>query len=217
MQNPIYKTISTNLNWWKWETKPPPASIYHSWEASKHDAKARYYSSTHADAERALLASTLKRLTLASRITSSSVVHDDSPHAGSATSVLLDMLDPRFMDEIPEVSISATSQRAVDNANECYENWAPRIAVLKTESRDLSSVPDDKFTHSIALFDVFQFPHIDEMKKSLLWNGIRDSMTVGWSDEEKGRWPAAVEEAIQKEIEQYGGVLFEAWTAIAQK
>lgn len=59
--------------------------------------------------------------------------------------------------------------------------------------------------------------HIDEMKKSLLWNGIRDSMTVGWSDEEKGRWPAAVEEAIQKEIEQYGGVLFETWTAIAQK
>ena len=163
----------------------------------------------------------------------------------------------------------------------------PESTVIKAESRDLSSVPDGKFTHSIALFEVFQFPHtpqnfrgiyrtlqtngvgvflawkrngwypvihhaqnlvradlplhissaldfsaegvllefvveagfsegnveaiiertvrkgehIDEMKKSLLWNGIWDSMTVGWTDEEKGRWPAAVEEAIQKEVE----------------
>lgn len=252
----------------------------------------------HGDAERALFASTLKCLT--PRITSSSVVHDNGPRPGAATSVILDMLDPKFMDEIPDILISATTQRGVDDANECYANWAPRI---EAESRDLSSVPDAKFTHSIALFEVFQFPHapqnlreihrtlradgvgvllawkrngwcsvihhaqslvrpdlplhissaldfsaegvllefvveagfregkvdvriertvrngehVEEMKKWFLWDGIQDSMTEGWSDKEKGKWPVAVDEAIQKEVEQYGGILFEAWTAIAQK
>lgn len=41
--------------------------------------------------------------------------------------------------------------------------------------------------------------------------------TKGWSDEEKKRWPAAVEQAIRKEVEEYGGIRFEAWVVIARK
>jgi hypothetical protein len=59
--------------------------------------------------------------------------------------------------------------------------------------------------------------HMEEMKKFFLWDGIQTMMTEGWTDKEKGRWPAAVDEAIRREVEQYGGILFEAWTAIAGK
>lgn len=41
--------------------------------------------------------------------------------------------------------------------------------------------------------------------------------TRGWTDEDMGRWPAAVDEAIQREVEEYGGIRFEAWTVIAHK
>lgn len=41
--------------------------------------------------------------------------------------------------------------------------------------------------------------------------------TRGWSDEEQQRWPVAVEEAIRREVEEYGGIKFEAWTVIARK
>jgi hypothetical protein len=41
--------------------------------------------------------------------------------------------------------------------------------------------------------------------------------TEGWTDEEKIRWPAAVNEAVRREVEQFRGILFEAWTAIAYK
>lgn len=291
--------MSTNLNWWKWDSNPPPASRYHNWENFKHNAKTRYYSHMHGDAERALFASTLKRLR--PRITSSSVVHDNGTGAGAATSVILDMLNPKFLDEIPEILITNPTQ--VNTASECYRDWGPRITVIEAESRDLSSFPDAKFTHSIALFSVFHFPdapqnlreihrtlqprgvavllawkrsgwcsiihqaqslvrpdlplnmsyhldfssegvlfefvveagfeeaevgvgeemtvrkgeHIEEMKKFFLWDGIQNMMTEGWTDEEKGRWPVAVDEAIRREVEQYGGIMFEAWTAIAEK
>ena len=300
MQKSVNQTTSTNLNWWKWKTKPPSASRYHDWDYRfKRNAKARYYFPFHADAERALFASTLIHLT--PRITSSSVVHDNGTGAGAATSVILDMLDPKFLDEIPEILITDTSKLNV--ANECYSQWSPRITAVKADSQDSSSIPDGKLTHSIAMFTMFHFPdapqslreiyrtlqpggvavllawkrsgscsvihqaqslvrpdlpleifssldfsgesvlfrfvveagfseakvevrqertvrkaeHIEEMKKLILWDGFRDAMTKGWTDEEKGKWPAAVEEAIQKDVEQYGGVLFEAWTATAYK
>jgi hypothetical protein len=41
--------------------------------------------------------------------------------------------------------------------------------------------------------------------------------TRGWSAEEQQRWPVAVEEAIRREVEEYGGIKFEAWTIIARK
>ncbi|KAH6679947.1 S-adenosyl-L-methionine-dependent methyltransferase [Plectosphaerella plurivora] len=39
----------------------------------------------------------------------------------------------------------------------------------------------------------------------------------GWTDEEEARWPAAVEEAIQGEVDAFGGVKFEAWLVLAKK
>jgi hypothetical protein len=47
--------------------------------------------------------------------------------------------------------------------------------------------------------------------------GFSNMATKGWTDEEKERWPAAVDKAIQREVDQYGGIQFEAWTIIAQK
>ncbi|KAJ5381889.1 uncharacterized protein N7496_004317 [Penicillium cataractarum] len=41
--------------------------------------------------------------------------------------------------------------------------------------------------------------------------------TKDWTEEERGRWPAAINEAIQREVEQYGGIQFESWTIIARK
>ncbi|OOQ89067.1 hypothetical protein PEBR_10488 [Penicillium brasilianum] len=38
-----------------------------------------------------------------------------------------------------------------------------------------------------------------------------------WTEEERARWPAAVDKAIRREVEQYGGILFESWTVIAHK
>jgi hypothetical protein len=95
----------------------------------------------------------LKHLT--PRITSSSVVHDNGTGAGAAPSVVLDMLNPKFPDEILEILITDTSK--LDVANECYSQWRPRITAVKADSQDLSSIPDGKFTHSIAMFTVFHF------------------------------------------------------------
>lgn len=39
----------------------------------------------------------------------------------------------------------------------------------------------------------------------------------GWSEEEEGRWAGEIEKAIQKEIEEYGGVNFEGAVLIARK
>lgn len=41
--------------------------------------------------------------------------------------------------------------------------------------------------------------------------------TKGWSDEDKEKWPAAVEEAIRREVQEFGGIKFEGWTVIARK
>ncbi|KAK3366287.1 S-adenosyl-L-methionine-dependent methyltransferase [Lasiosphaeria ovina] len=39
---------------------------------------------------------------------------------------------------------------------------------------------------------------------------------VGWTDEEVARWPAAVEQAVQAEIDARGGVLFQAYVVLAR-
>jgi ubiquinone/menaquinone biosynthesis C-methylase UbiE len=70
-----------------------------------------------------------------------------------------------------------------------------------------------------------QVQHDKTIRKGEDLEGMRDFMlgdiskmaTKDWTDEEKSRWAAAVDEAIQREVEQYGGIQFEAWTVIAQK
>jgi len=39
----------------------------------------------------------------------------------------------------------------------------------------------------------------------------------GWSEEEKGRWPDAVREAIKLDAEEHGGVRVEGWVVLAKK
>lgn len=39
----------------------------------------------------------------------------------------------------------------------------------------------------------------------------------GWTEEEVSRWPKAVEEALQEELNTYGGLKMEAWVVIAKK
>lgn len=57
---------------------------------------------------------------------------------------------------------------------------------------------------------------LDGMRQFMLADFSRMA-TKDWTEEERGRWPAAVNEAIQKEVEQYGGIQFESWTIIAHK
>ena len=40
--------------------------------------------------------------------------------------------------------------------------------------------------------------------------------TREWTDEERTKWPQAVEGALQREVEEHGGMLFEAWVVIAK-
>lgn len=46
---------------------------------------------------------------------------------------------------------------------------------------------------------------------------ISEPARKGWTEEEKARWPEVIEKAIQGEIEEHGGVLFEAWVVLARK
>jgi hypothetical protein len=58
------------------------------------------------------------------------------------------------MDEVAEILIANPTQ--IYKANECSRDWSSRIKAM-AESVNLSSVPDVKFAHSIAMFSVFLF------------------------------------------------------------
>ncbi|KAJ5177171.1 uncharacterized protein N7482_003048 [Penicillium canariense] len=57
---------------------------------------------------------------------------------------------------------------------------------------------------------------LEGMKEFMLAD-LSNMATKDWTPEEKKRWPAAIEEAIEREVQQYGGIWFEAWIVIAQK
>ncbi|KAK3314441.1 S-adenosyl-L-methionine-dependent methyltransferase [Apodospora peruviana] len=46
---------------------------------------------------------------------------------------------------------------------------------------------------------------------------ISEPARKGWTEQERARWPEVVDKAIQGEVEEYGGVLFEAWVVLAWK
>jgi ubiquinone/menaquinone biosynthesis C-methylase UbiE len=56
-----------------------------------------------------------------------------------------------------------------------------------------------------------------EGMKEFMSTGFSSMATRDWSPEEQQRWPAAVEEATGKEVDEYGGMKFESWTVIARK
>ncbi|KIV77014.1 hypothetical protein PV11_08854 [Exophiala sideris] len=57
----------------------------------------------------------------------------------------------------------------------------------------------------------------DGLHEFLLNPFVKGAATKEWSEEELGRWPEAVNAALEKEEQAYGGILFEAWVVIAQK
>lgn len=56
-----------------------------------------------------------------------------------------------------------------------------------------------------------------EGMKALMVTTFLQMACKGWSDEDKKKWPTAIEQAISSEVEEYGGVKFEAWVVIAKK
>ena len=51
----------------------------------------------------------------------------------------------------------------------------------------------------------------------LINSSIKNAATKDWGEEELAKWPEAVEEGLQKEKQAFGGILFEAWVAMARK
>lgn len=53
--------------------------------------------------------------------------------------------------------------------------------------------------------------------KEFLLGKWMEAARKDWSEEEVGKWPAAVDEAIKEEISEHGGVLMEAYVVLARK
>ncbi|OAQ72819.1 hypothetical protein VFPPC_00687 [Pochonia chlamydosporia 170] len=57
---------------------------------------------------------------------------------------------------------------------------------------------------------------LDGLKEFLLTD-LAGIATEGWSDQEKQKWPGAVDAAFKEEVDGYGGMRFEAWVVLAKK
>lgn len=53
--------------------------------------------------------------------------------------------------------------------------------------------------------------------KSFMMGDLTCAARKGWTREEVGRWPQALERAVAEEVRKHGGIKFEAWVALAQK
>ncbi|KAM5352638.1 hypothetical protein ACJ41O_005360 [Fusarium nematophilum] len=60
-------------------------------------------------------------------------------------------------------------------------------------------------------------PELDGGLKKFILGDFTRPARAGWTAEEEGRWPEAVEEAVQREVDAYGGIKFEAWVVLARK
>ncbi|KAM0432316.1 hypothetical protein ACHAPT_004856 [Fusarium lateritium] len=60
-------------------------------------------------------------------------------------------------------------------------------------------------------------PELDDGLKKFMLSDFTRPARAGWTDEETGRWPEAIEKAIQKEADAFGGVKFESWVVLATK
>ncbi|KAM0238345.1 hypothetical protein ACHAP5_008689 [Fusarium lateritium] len=59
---------------------------------------------------------------------------------------------------------------------------------------------------------------LDEGLKLFMLGDLMRPARAGFTeDEEKKKWPEAVDEVLKKEVETYGGVKFESWVLLAQK
>ncbi|KAF5963794.1 hypothetical protein FBULB1_13162 [Fusarium bulbicola] len=54
------------------------------------------------------------------------------------------------------------------------------------------------------------------LKKFMLGELMRPAR-AGYTDEEERKWPEAVDEVLEKEVESHGGIKFDSWVLLAQK
>ncbi|KAF4421225.1 hypothetical protein F53441_14361 [Fusarium austroafricanum] len=60
-------------------------------------------------------------------------------------------------------------------------------------------------------------PELEEGLKQFMLGDLMRPARAGYTDEEEKRWPEAVDEVLEKEVEAYGGIKFESWVLLAQK
>lgn len=53
--------------------------------------------------------------------------------------------------------------------------------------------------------------------RSFILSDFTRTVREPWTEAEQAYWPKAVDRVIQEEVEQYGGVLFEAWVVVGRK
>lgn len=64
---------------------------------------------------------------------------------------------------------------------------------------------------------VVKGPELDDGLRKFILSDFTRPARAGWTDEEVDRWPEAVDQVVQKEIDAYGGVKFESWVVLASK
>ena len=64
---------------------------------------------------------------------------------------------------------------------------------------------------------VVRGPELDNGLKNFLLGDFTRPARAGWTEEEAGRWPEVVNQAIQNESAVHGGVKFETWVVLAKK
>lgn len=60
-------------------------------------------------------------------------------------------------------------------------------------------------------------PELEQGLRGFLLSDFTLPARRGWTEEEVARWPQAVDEVIQQEVKNFGGVRFEAWVVLAKK
>lgn len=64
---------------------------------------------------------------------------------------------------------------------------------------------------------VVRGPELDDGLKQFLLGDLTRPARAGWTEEEVGRWPEAMDKAIQDEAALHGGIKFDTWVVLATK
>ncbi|RGP64841.1 methyltransferase type 11 [Fusarium longipes] len=60
-------------------------------------------------------------------------------------------------------------------------------------------------------------PELDDGLKKFMLGPLMGPARAGFTEEDEKKWPAAVDEVIEKEVEIHGGIRFDAWVLLARK
>ncbi|GAB1309929.1 Methyltransferase type 11 domain-containing protein [Madurella fahalii] len=206
-----------------------------------------------------------------------SVVHDTAAGPGIGAAALVARL-PK--DQLPkEMLVSDNVPMMVSAAHESLvASPLPKVECKELDSQDLSSVPDNYFTHSIDNFSIFTFrrfapmfivhaaqkkirpdlPLMPTPSPEFYEDGVlqrvveeggfaKENITMvdkvlvianeeniagltmfmsgpmmskareGYTEEEQAKWTECVSQSVKEEVEQWGGIRFEAYVLLATK